>query len=140
MQHLDGQTLAERLGRAPLPFDQVVRVASEIAAALDAAHHAGIVHRDLKPGNIMLTKAGAKLLDFGLAKSGSPIVATTLSAMPTTPAQMTAQGAILGTFQYVAPERAATAVPDTNPARRRSAQPLRHHGRWPALPRQLAAS
>ena len=70
MPHLDGQTLAERLEKGPLPFDQALKIASEIADALDKAHGHGIVHRDLKPANIMLTKAGSKLLDFGLAKFG----------------------------------------------------------------------
>jgi serine/threonine protein kinase len=68
MEHLEGQKLAERLERGPLPTDRVLRYDTEIADALDKAHRQGIVHRDLKPGNIMLTKSGAKLLDFGLAK------------------------------------------------------------------------
>src|SRR5437773_2756663 len=68
MEHLDGETLAARLKKGPLPIDQVLRYAIEIASALDAAHRQGIVHRDLKPANVMLTKAGVKLLDFGLAK------------------------------------------------------------------------
>jgi serine/threonine protein kinase/Tol biopolymer transport system component len=106
MQYLEGQTLAERLCTGPLPLDQALTIAREIAAALDKAHRAGIVHRDLKPGNIMLTKAGAKLLDFGLAKSGPQVVAGSgLSVLPTTPRGLTAQGTILGTFQYMAPEQ-----------------------------------
>jgi serine/threonine protein kinase len=68
MEHLEGQTLAQRLQKGALPIDQVLKVATEIADALDKAHRHGIVHRDLKPGNIMLTKSGAQLLDFGLAK------------------------------------------------------------------------
>ena len=68
LEHLEGETLADRLGKGPLPIDQVLRFGMEIADALGAAHKAGIVHRDLKPGNVMVTKAGAKLLDFGLAK------------------------------------------------------------------------
>jgi eukaryotic-like serine/threonine-protein kinase len=67
MQYLEGETLADRLARGPLPIGQALTAAIEIASALDHAHHAGIIHRDLKPGNIMLTKTGAKLLDFGLA-------------------------------------------------------------------------
>ncbi len=75
MQFLDGETLADRLTKGALPIEQALRMAIEIASALDRAHRAGIVHRDLKPGNIMLTKAGAKLLDFGLAKTSSSFVA-----------------------------------------------------------------
>ena len=72
MEYLDGETLAQRLGKGALPLDQALRTAIEIADALDRAHRQGIVHRDLKPGNIMLTRAGAKLLDFGLAKLRTP--------------------------------------------------------------------
>ena len=106
MQYLEGETLADRLAKGPIPIGQALTIAIEIASALDRAHRAGIVHRDLKPGNIMLTKVGAKLLDFGLAKSSPLVVAgaagSTLAA--TTP-NLTAQGAILGTFQYMAPEQ-----------------------------------
>jgi eukaryotic-like serine/threonine-protein kinase len=76
MEYLEGETLAERLERGPLPIDQVLRYGIEIADALERAHKAAIVHRDLKPGNIMLTRGGAKLLDFGLAREadiGGPI-------------------------------------------------------------------
>ena len=105
MEYLEGQTLAERLQMGALPLDQAVQCAIQIAGALDNAHRRGIVHRDLKPGNIMLTKSGAKLLDFGLAKaSGAAIVEAGLSMLPTTP-PMTAQGTILGTLQYMAPEQ-----------------------------------
>src|ERR1700756_2986514 len=81
MEYLEGETLAERLKKGPLPLEQAMQYAIEIADALDKAHRKGITHRDLKPGNIMLTKGGAKLLDFGLAKlrtqriSGGPILA-----------------------------------------------------------------
>ena len=106
MQYLEGEMLADRLAKGPLPLGQALSIAIEIASALDRAHRAGIVHRDLKPGNIMLTKAGAKLLDFGLAKSSALAVAS--AAAPTlaaTTPNLTAQGAILGTFQYMAPEQ-----------------------------------
>src|SRR3979411_794339 len=73
MELLEGETLADRIAKGVLPLDQVLRYGSQIADALDKAHRAGIVHRDLKPANIMITKAGAKLLDFGLAKSGAAI-------------------------------------------------------------------
>ena len=107
MELLDGEPLDARIAKGPLPVDQVLTIAIEIASALDAAHRAGIVHRDLKPGNIMLTKSGAKLLDFGLAKTNTPVVTVSgLSMMPTTPpAAITAAGTIHGTFQYMAPEQ-----------------------------------
>jgi eukaryotic-like serine/threonine-protein kinase len=105
MQYLDGETLADRLTKGALPLTQGLQVAIHLADALAAAHKAGIVHRDLKPGNIMLTKSGAKLLDFGLAKTGvSALGGTNLSMLPTTP-PITQQGTILGTFQYMAPEQ-----------------------------------
>jgi serine/threonine protein kinase/Tfp pilus assembly protein PilF len=107
MEYLEGGTIAQRLEKGALPLDQAIRCAIEIADALDCAHHQGITHRDLKPGNIMLTKGGAKLLDFGLAKSGPPgLAGADLSAFATTPPNLTAQGTILGTFQYMAPEQA----------------------------------
>src|ERR1700730_16630809 len=106
MQYLEGETLADRLTKGALPLDQALRIAIDVAGALDKAHRAGIVHRDLKPGNIMLTQAGAKLLDFGLAKIGTSVVAGAgLSMLPTTPPNLTARGTILGTFQYMAPEQ-----------------------------------
>jgi serine/threonine-protein kinase len=106
MPHLEGQTLAARLEKGPLPLAQALKIAVEIANALDKAHHAGIVHRDLKPGNIMLTRAGATLLDFGLAKAGGAAIAgSALSMQATAPPNLTAQGTILGTFQYMAPEQ-----------------------------------
>ena len=106
MEFLEGQTLAERLVKGALPIDQVLRYATEIVDALDQAHRQGIVHRDLKPGNIMLTKAGAKLLDFGLAKLQQAVPeAAGVTMMATGAANLTAQGSILGTFQYMAPEQ-----------------------------------
>ena len=106
MEYLEGATLADRLAKGVLPVDQALKIAIEIASALDKAHRAGIVHRDLKPGNIMLTRSGAKLLDFGLAKSQGPVLGGAgQSMLPTTPANLTAQGTVLGTFQYMAPEQ-----------------------------------
>jgi eukaryotic-like serine/threonine-protein kinase len=106
MQYLEGETLEARLKKGALPLEQALQFAIQIGDALDRAHRAGIVHRDLKPGNIMLTRSGAKLLDFGLAKAtGSIEAAAGLSMLPTTPPGLTARGTILGTFQYMAPEQ-----------------------------------
>lgn len=106
MEYLEGETLAERLATGPLPADQGLRYAVEIADALDRAHRQGIIHRDLKPGNIMLTKSGAKLLDFGLAKLRHPDASSpVLSGLPTEKELFTGEGAILGTLQYMAPEQ-----------------------------------
>jgi eukaryotic-like serine/threonine-protein kinase len=109
MEYLEGETLADRLVKGPLPFDQVLRCGLEIADAMDKAHRQGIVHRDLKPGNVMLTKSGVKLLDFGLAKAVAPVAArsgASLTALPTQAGRdLTAEGTILGTFQYMAPEQ-----------------------------------
>jgi serine/threonine protein kinase/Tol biopolymer transport system component len=106
MEYLEGETLADRLKKGALPFGDTLKVAIQIADALTTAHRQGIVHRDLKPGNVMLTKAGARLLDFGLAKACGPAVTGVgLSMLPTTPPDLTARGTILGTFQYMAPEQ-----------------------------------
>jgi len=106
MEYLEGETLAERISRGALPIDRALRHAVEIGDALDKAHRQGIVHRDLKPGNVMLTKAGAKLLDFGLAKlQPTPPPVTGLTAAPTVSTPLTGQGSIVGTFQYMAPEQ-----------------------------------
>ena len=107
MEYLDGETVAQRLEKGALPLDQALQIAIEIADALDKAHRQGIVHRDLKPGNIMLTKAGAKLLDFGLAKLRKPgtVDATGFSAAATQTEPLTARGMILGTLPYMAPEQ-----------------------------------
>jgi Tol biopolymer transport system component len=111
MEHLEGETLEARLERGPLPLDQALRVALDIAGALHKAHRKGIVHRDLKPGNIMLTRAGIKLLDFGLARSEPPLggagglpAGGFLTATPTR-TRLTQEGRILGTLQYMAPEQ-----------------------------------
>ena len=106
MEYLEGETLAARLTKGPLPTDQVLRYATEIADALDKAHRKGITHRDLKPGNVMITKAGTKLLDFGLAKLRDPKTAgLSVSQRPTGSASLTGEGTILGTLQYMAPEQ-----------------------------------
>jgi eukaryotic-like serine/threonine-protein kinase len=102
MELLEGESLADRLAKGPLPIEQVLRYGVQIAAALDKAHRAGIVHRDLKPGNIMITKSGTKLLDFGLAKSTAAVL--TLDGA-TQQKLVTQEGTILGTFQYMAPEQ-----------------------------------
>jgi hypothetical protein len=108
MQYLEGETLAARLARGHLPLDQVLRYAIEIAGALDHAHRHGIVHRDLKPANIVLTKSGAKLLDFGLAKwraESAAGIAHASSVRATVPDSFTAQGVLVGTLHYMAPEQ-----------------------------------
>ena len=114
LEYLEGETLATRLEKGALPLDQALRHAADIADALAIAHRSGIVHRDLKPANIFLTKAGAKLLDFGLAKTTAPaVVGTRASAAATAPERLTAQGTILGTFQYMAPEQLEGGAVDT---------------------------
>src|SRR5215475_8045541 len=114
LEHLEGQTLADRLAKGALPLDQALQIAIQVADALDKAHRAGIVHRDLKPGNVMLTKAGAKLLDFGLAKvTPAAVAASGLSMAPTGVSPVTMQGTILGTLQYMAPEQIEGQEADT---------------------------
>ena len=105
MEYLEGETLAQRLVKGPLPAEHVLQYAIQIADALDKAHRKGITHRDLKPGNIMLTKSGAKLLDFGLAKLTQPdaLSDATLSGLPKN--SITGEGTIIGTLQYMAPEQ-----------------------------------
>jgi len=105
MELVEGETLAKRLERGPLPLEQVMKYGAQIAEALDRAHRSGIVHRDLKPGNVMLTATGAKLLDFGLAKEAAGLggLLTVTSASPISP--VTQQGMIVGTFQYMSPEQ-----------------------------------
>ena len=105
LELLEGETLAARLERGPLPLNQVLRFGIEMADALEVAHRQGIVHRDLKPGNVMLTPAGTKLLDFGLAKQTVGPAGQALSMLATAPGTGTAQGTIIGTLQYMAPEQ-----------------------------------
>ena len=118
MEYLEGETLADRLRKRPLPLSEQLKIAIEVADALAAAHGAGIVHRDLKPGNVILTKSGAKLLDFGLAKPLSPVgassasssapsftAAKTLSAPSPINSPLTTHGTMVGTIQYMSPEQ-----------------------------------
>ncbi|MBW3563815.1 MAG: serine/threonine-protein kinase [Acidobacteria bacterium] len=107
MELIEGESLADRLKKGALPLHEVLRYGRQIASALDAAHRRGVIHRDLKPGNIMLTRSGAKLLDFGLAKSsaGGQGVIEGLTSLPTEHKPLTQEGTILGTFQYMAPEQ-----------------------------------
>jgi len=116
MEYLEGQTLADRLAKGALPLDQVLKIGTEIAQALEKAHQQGIIHRDLKPANIMLARAGAKLMDFGLAKPEMSISSQAVGSFtPSTPTMnlasltsaaspLTQKGSIVGTFQYMAPE------------------------------------
>src|SRR6266496_663503 len=106
MEYLEGETLACKLLRGPLPAEQLLGYGIQIADAIETAHRHGIIHRDLKPGNIMLTKQGAKLLDFGLARmeQRAAPASETLSRLPNDD-KLTEEGAILGTFQYMAPEQ-----------------------------------
>jgi Tol biopolymer transport system component len=107
MEFLDGETLADRLVKGPLPAEQVLKYGIEICEGLDKAHRGGVTHRDLKPGNVMVTKAGAKLLDFGLAKPGSPsgpASGLTLTSPVASP-PLTQEGMVVGTFQYMSPEQ-----------------------------------
>jgi serine/threonine protein kinase len=105
MEYLEGETLDDRLTRGPLPAADVLRYGAEIADALDHAHRKQIIHRDVKPSNVMLTTAGAKLLDFGLAKRPLPVAATSISTASLDQRKLTAEGTLIGTFQYMAPEQ-----------------------------------
>ena len=113
MELVEGETLAERLRRGPLPTPELVRYGAQVADALDRAHRAGVIHRDLKPANVMITRSGAKLMDFGLARaggmsrsgSGSSAGMSGMSQSPTVAQALTSEGSLIGTFQYMAPEQ-----------------------------------
>jgi WD40 repeat protein len=110
MEYLEGETLADRLMKGPLPPEQVLKYGIEICEGLGKAHKSGVIHRDLKPGNIMLTKSGAKLMDFGLAKAvpaqEPPASSLTMTKSgPSADQTLTAQGTVVGTFQYMSPEQ-----------------------------------
>src|SRR5467141_1641353 len=105
MECVEGETLAKRLEKGSLPLDQVLKFGMQIADALDKAHRSGVIHRDLKPGNIMLTPAGAKLLDFGLAKPAAPLSSGVTLTAASKQSPVTEQGTIIGTFQYMSPEQ-----------------------------------
>ncbi|HEY7698313.1 MAG TPA: serine/threonine-protein kinase, partial [Vicinamibacteria bacterium] len=110
MELVDGETIADRLGRGPIPFEEALRIGKQVAEALEEAHERGIVHRDLKPANVKITSSGVvKLLDFGLAKAlegDSAGSSRELSQSPTFSAAATAAGMILGTAGYMSPEQA----------------------------------
>jgi serine/threonine protein kinase len=118
MEYLEGETLADRLMKGALPLEQVLKVGIEICKGLEKAHRSGVIHRDLKPGNIMLTKSGAKLMDFGLAKTG-PAVNREATGLALTMASsagshpITEQGTVVGTFQYMSPEQVDGKEADT---------------------------
>jgi len=105
MELIEGETLAARLTKGALPLADVLKFGGQVADALDRAHRAGVMHRDLKPGNVMLTKSGAKLMDFGLARAAGLGTTSELTSSPTIAGPLTAEGTILGTFQYMAPEQ-----------------------------------
>jgi Tol biopolymer transport system component len=116
LELIEGESLAARIARAPLSLDEVLLYGKQVASALDAAHKRGIVHRDLKPGNVMITKAGAKLLDFGLATAGARGAVsgiTSIETHDTIDKPLTEQGTIMGTFQYMSPEQLEGAPADS---------------------------
>lgn len=105
MEYLEGETLAERLGRGPLPIERALVYGAQIADALDKAHRAGIIHGDLKPGNVMVTKGGVKLLDFGLARRRGATLPPDWANAATRTASLGTPDAVVGTLQYLAPEQ-----------------------------------
>jgi serine/threonine protein kinase len=107
MELIEGETLAERLSRGPLPLEQVLALGEQICSALEACHQKGMVHRDLKPGNVMLTRSGVKVLDFGLARAfeAEPTSEPAKSSAPTAAAPLTREGVAVGTLPYMAPEQ-----------------------------------
>ena len=114
MEYIEGDTLEQRLSKGPIAPPQALVYGIQIADALDKAHRAGIIHRDLKPGNVMLTKSGAKLLDFGLAKLQEEVsvMAAALTEMTVETKRLTTEGMLVGTFQYMAPEQLEGKQPD----------------------------
>lgn len=113
MEFLEGETLADRLMKGALPLEQVLKLGIEICKGLDKAHRSGVIHRDLKPGNIMLTKSGTKLMDFGLAKTGPAVNRGSAGLALTMSQPITEQGMVVGTFQYMSPEQVDGKEADT---------------------------
>ena len=107
MEHIEGESLSQRLSKGPLPIEQLLRIGIQISDALDTAHRHGIIHRDLKPGNVMLTKSGSKLLDFGLAKPIVPLKVAAATSAPTLGDvnPITRKGYVTGTLEYMSPEQ-----------------------------------
>ena len=126
MEFLEGETLGDRLRKGSLTAEQLLKCGIEICQGLEKAHKTGVIHRDLKPGNIMLTKTGAKLLDFGLAKVRTAGAVAGVTALPTETSPLTSEGTILGTLQYMAPEQlegTKTSFPLTLPSAGRCCKP-----------------
>ena len=113
MELIEGETLAQRLVKGALPLADVLKFGAQIADALDRAHRAGVMHRDLKPGNVMITKSGAKLMDFGLARATGLGAVSEMTSSPTIVGPLTTEGTIIGTFQYMAPEQLEGQEADT---------------------------
>jgi serine/threonine protein kinase len=105
MEYLEGETLEQRLRKGPLPIPEVLEIGGQIAAGMDAAHRKGVVHRDLKPGNVMLTRTGVKVLDFGLAKELELAPHPADVSSPTAALPLTREGTLVGTIPYMAPEQ-----------------------------------